>query len=127
MIRLSILLLSFFSLIYGIYFLFFPYNFINLTEADATNVAWLRNLGAAITGLLFFGLLMVYLNTKGSIKLLNVIIITSIIQTTSLIYSRLFNEFSSNNLIIIDITIFAAIFVTIYLIYIRLKFGKIFS
>ena len=126
MIRLSILLLSFFSLIYGIYFLFFPYSFINLTEADTTNVAWLRDLGAAITGLLFFGLLMVYLNTKGSIKLLNVIIITSIIQTTSLIYSRLFNEFSSNNLIIIDITIFAAIFVTIYLIYIRLKFRKIF-
>ena len=127
MIRFSILLLSIFSLIYGIYFLFFPYSFINLTEADTTNVAWLRNLGAAITGLLFFGLLMVYLNTKGSIKLLNVIIITSIIQTTSLIYSRLFNEFSSNNLIIIDITIFAAIFVTIYLIYVRLKFGKIFS
>tara|TARA_B100002051_G_C16256710_1_gene402275 strand:- start:137 stop:520 length:384 start_codon:yes stop_codon:yes gene_type:complete len=126
MIRFSILLLSIFSLIYGIYFLFFPYSFINLTEADTTNVAWLRNLGAAITGLLFFGLLIVYINTKGSIKLLNVIIITSIIQTTSLIYSRLFNEFSSNNLIIIDITIFAAIFVTIYLIYVRLKFRKIF-
>ena len=127
MIRLSILFLSIFSLIYGTYFLFFPYSFINLTDADTTNVAWLRNLGAAITGLLFIGLLMVFINTKGSIRLLNVIIITSIIQTSSLIYSRLFNEFSANNLIIIDITIFAAIFVTIYLIYISLKFRKIFS
>ena len=127
MIRLSILFLSIFSLIYGIYFLFFPYSFVNLTAAESTNIAWLRNLGGAITGLLFIGLLMVYLNTKGSIRLLNVIIITSTIQTSSLIYSRLFNEFSANNLIIIDITIFAAIFVTIYLIYVSLKFRKIFS
>ena len=127
MIKLSILFLSIFSLIYGLYFLFFPYSFINLTDADKTNVAWLRNLGGAITGLLFIGLLMIYLNTKGSIRLLNVIIITSTIQTSSLIYSRLFNEFSANNLIIIDITIFTAIFVTIYLIYVSLKFRKIFS
>ena len=127
MIKLSILFLSIFSLIYGIYFLFFPYSFVDLTVAETTNIAWLRNLGGAITGLLFIGLLMVFINTKGSIRLLNVIIITSIIQTSSLIYSRLFNEFSANNLIIIDITIFAAIFVTIYLIYISLKFRKIFS
>ena len=126
MIKLSILFLSIFSLIYGLYFLFFPYSFINLTDADKTNVAWLRNLGGAITGLLFIGLLMIYLNTKGSIRLLNVIIITSTIQTSGLIYSRLFNEFSANNLIIIDITIFTAIFVTIYLIYVSLKFRKIF-
>ena len=63
MIRLSILFLSIFSLIYGIYFLIFPYSFVNLTVAENTNIAWLRNLGGAITGLLFIGLLMIYLNT----------------------------------------------------------------
>tara|TARA_B100000989_G_C19140532_1_gene303198 strand:+ start:96 stop:479 length:384 start_codon:yes stop_codon:yes gene_type:complete len=126
MIRLSILFLSIFSLIYGIYFLFFPYSFVSLTEAEITNVAWLRNIGAAITGLLFIGLLIVYLNTRNSIKLLNVIIITSIIQTSSLIYSRLFNEFSAKNLIIIDITIYAAILVTIYLLYISIKYKNLF-
>ena len=126
MIKLSILFISIFSLIYGIYFLFFPYNFVNLTVAESTNIAWLRNLGGAITGLLFIGLLLIYLNTKGSIRILNVIIITSVIQTSALIYSRLQNEFSANNLIIIDITIYAAIFVTIYLIFISLKFKKIF-
>ena len=56
MIRLSILFLSIFSLIYGIYFLIFPYSFVNLTVAENTNIAWLRNLGGAITGLLFIGL-----------------------------------------------------------------------
>ena len=126
MIRLSILFLSIFSLIYGIYFLFFPYSFVFLTSAESTNIAWLRNLGGAITGLLFIGLLLIYLNTKGSIRILNVIIITSVIQTSALIYSRIQKEFSANNLIIIDITIYAAIFVTIYLIFISLKFKKIF-
>ena len=126
MIKLSILFLSIFSLIYGIYFLFFPYSFVNLTVAETTNIAWLRNLGGAITGFLFIGLLMIYLNTKGSIRLLNVIIITSIIQTSALIYSRIANEFSANNLIIIDITIYAAIIVTIYLLFISIRFKKLF-
>ena len=126
MIKLSILFLSIFSLIYGIYFLFFPYSFVNLTAAESTNIAWLRNLGGAITGLLFIGLFMVYLNTKGSIRLLNVIIITSIIQTSALIYSRIVNEFSANNLIVIDITIYAAIIVTTYLLFISIKFKNLF-
>ena len=69
---------------------------------------------------------MVYLNTKGSIKLLSVIITTSIIQTSALIYSRLFNEFSAKNIIIIDITIYAAILVTIYLLYISIKYKTLF-
>ncbi len=126
MIRLSILFLSIFSLIYGIYFLFFPYSFVNLTAAKSTNIGWLRNLGGAITGLLFIGLLMVYFNTKGSIRLLNVIIITSIIQTSALIYSRIVNEFSANNLIVIDITIYAAIIVTTYLLFISIRFKNLF-
>ena len=78
--------------------------------------------GGAITGLLLIGLLMIYLNTKGSIRLFNIIIITSIIQTSALIYSRLANEFSANNLIIIDMTIYAAIIVTIYLLFISIRF-----
>ena len=126
MIRLSILFLSIFSLVYGIYFLFFPYSFVNLTVDETNNIEWLRNLGGAITGLLFIGLLMIYLNTKGSIRLLNVIIITSVIQTSALIYSRITNEFSANNLIIIDITIYAAIIVTIYLLFISMRFKKLF-
>ena len=64
MIRLSLLVLSIFSLIYGVYFLFFPSNFVNLTAADETNIAWLRNIGASITGLLFIGLLYIYINPK---------------------------------------------------------------
>ena len=127
MLRFSILILSIFSLLYGVYFLFFPYNFATLTNAEDTNIAWLRNIGGAITGLLFFGLLFIFIEPKKSIKLLKVIIITSVLQTTALIYSRTFGEFSANKMFIIDLTIYSALIVTVYLIFISIKFKKIFE
>ncbi len=127
MIRLSLLVLSIFSLVYGIYFLFFPLNFVNITSAEETNIAWLRNIGASITGLLFIGLLYIYINPKKSLKLLTIITITSIIQTSALIYSRLFNEFSAKKIFIIDLTIYSALIVTIYLVFITIKYKKIFN
>ena len=127
MLRFSILILSIFSLLYGVYFLFFPYNFATLTNAEDTNIAWLRNIGGAITGLLFFGLLFIFIEPKKSIKLLKVIIITSVLQTTALIYSRTFGEFSANKMFIIDLTIYSALVVTVYLIFISIKFKKIFE
>jgi len=127
MIRLSLLLLSIFSLIYGVYFLFFPINFVTLTIAEETNIAWLRNIGASITGLLFIGLLYIYISPAKSLKLLTIITITSIIQTSALIYSRLFNEFSAKKLLFIDITIFSALIVTVYLIFITVKYRKVFT
>ena len=127
MIRLSLLLLSIFSLIYGVYFLFFPINFVTLTIAEETNIAWLRNIGASITGLLFIGLLYIYISPAKSLKLLTIITITSIIQTSALIYSRLFNEFSAKKLLLIDITIFSALIVTVYLIFITVKYKKLFN
>ncbi|MDC2992460.1 hypothetical protein OAZ22_02085, partial [Pelagibacteraceae bacterium] len=125
MLRFSILILSIFSLLYGVYFLFFPYNFATLTNAEDTNIAWLRNIGGAITGLLFFGLLFIFIEPNKSIKLLKVIIITSVLQTTALIYSRTFGEFSANKMLIIDLTIYSALIVTVYLIFISIKFKKI--
>ena len=127
MIKLSILVLSIFSLIYGVLFLFFPFNFVLITSAQEINVAWLRNIGASITGLLFIGLLYIYISPEKSLKLLTIITITSIIQTSALIYSRLFNEFSAKKLLLIDITIYSALIVTFYLIFITIKFKKIFS
>ena len=127
MLRFSILILSIFSLLYGVYFLFFPYNFTSLTNAEDTNIAWLRNIGGAITGLLFFGLLFIFIEPNKSIKLLKVIIISSVLQTTALIYSRTFGEFSANKMFIIDLTIYSALIVTVYLIFISIKFKKIFE
>ena len=127
MIRLSLLALSIFSLIYGVYFLFFPFNFVSITAAEQINIAWLRNIGASIIGLLFIGLFYIYINPAKSLKLLIIITITSVIQISALIYSRIFNEFSAKKLFLIDLTIYSALIVTIYLVFITIKFKKIFN
>ena len=127
MIRLSLLVISIFSLIYGVYFLFFPFNFVSITAAEEINIAWLRNIGASITGLLFIGLFYIYINPEKSQKLLTIITITSIIQTSALIYSRLFSEFSANKLFLIDLTIYSALIVSIYLVFITIKYKKMFN
>jgi len=60
MIRRSLILISIFSLFYGLVFFFKPYFFAEITHADSTNIAWLRNIGASICGVLFLSLLLVY-------------------------------------------------------------------
>ena len=127
MIRISLLLISIFSLLYGLVFSFAPFFFAELTQAEPTNIAWLRNIGASICGVLFLGLLFVYRSPSKNYDLFMIITITSILQTLGLIYSRFYNEFSAQNSIIIDFTIYSAIFVSLYLVYILLNYNSIFN
>ena len=127
MIRKSLIAISIFSLLYGLMFFLTPNFFAEMTGADKTNIAWLRNIGAAISGVLFIGLLLVYKSPKKNYDLFMVITITSILQTLGLIFSRFFNEFSAQKTLIIDLTIYSAIFVSLYLIYILIKFNSIFN
>ena len=127
MIRKSLIAISIFSLLYGLFFLLTPNFFAEITRADKTNIAWLRNIGASISGILFIGLLLVYKSPKKNYDLFKVITITSILQTLALIFSRFFNEFSAQKTLIIDLTIYSAIFVSLYLIYILIKFNSIFN
>ena len=127
MIRLSLILVSFFSLFYGLAFLFIPYSFADITQAEYTNIAWLRNIGASICGVLFIGLLFVYRKPDENFDLFAVITFTSFFQTVGLIFSRFFNEFSAQKTLIIDFTIYSAIFVSLYLIYILIKYNSIFD
>ena len=127
MIRKSLIPISFFSLLYGVIFLIFPYFFTNLTLAETTNIAWLRNIGASISGILFIGLIFVYIKPSQNYDLFLTITITSVLQTLALIFSRFFNEFSAQQNLIIDLTIYSAIFVSLYLIYILLNYNIIFN
>ena len=126
MIKISLLLISIFSLLYGLVFSFAPYFFAELTQAEPTNIAWLRNIGASICGVLFFGLLYVYFSPSKNYDLFMIITITSILQTLGLIFSRFYNEFSAQNTLVIDFTIYSAIFVSLYLVYILLNYKSIF-
>ena len=127
MIRMSLILIALFSLIYGLTFLFIPNFFVELSLAEHTNVAWLRNIGASIFGVLFLGLLLVYLKPSKNYNLFLIITITSILQTLGLIFSRFYNEFSAKKMIIIDLTIYSAIIVSLYLVYILLNYTSIFK
>jgi len=126
MIKISLLLISIFSLLYGLVFSFAPYFFAELTQAEPTNIAWLRNIGASICGVLFLGLLYVYRSPSKNYDLFMIITITSILQTVGLIFSRFYNEFSAKNTLVIDFTIYSAIFVSLYLVYILLNYKSIF-
>ena len=127
MIKISLLLISIFSLLYGLVFSFAPYFFAELTQAETTNIAWLRNIGAAICGVLFVGLLLVYKSPSKNYDLFMIITITSILQTLGLIFSRFYNEFSAQNTLVIDFTIYSAVFVSLYLAYILLNYKSIFN
>ena len=127
MIKISLLLISIFSLLYGLVFSFAPYFFAELTQADTTNIAWLRNIGASICGVLFLGLLYVYRSPSKNYDLFMIITVTSILQTLGLIFSRFYNEFSAQNTLVIDFTIYSAIFVSLYLVYILLNYKSIFK
>ena len=127
MIKISLLLISIFSLLYGLVFSFAPYFFAELTQADTTNIAWLRNIGASICGVLFLGLLLVYRSPSKNYDLFMIITVTSILQTLGLIFSRFYNEFSAQNTLVIDFTIYSAVFVSFYLLYILLNYKSIFN
>jgi hypothetical protein len=107
-------------------FSFAPFFFAELTQAEPTNIAWLRNIGASICGILFLGLLFVYRSPSKNYDLFMIITITSILQTLGLIFSRFYNEFSAQNTLVIDFTIYSAIFVSLYLVYILLNYKSIF-
>ena len=127
MIKISLLLISIFSLLYGLVFSFAPFFFAELTQAEPTNIAWLRNIGASICGVLFLGLLFVYRSPSKNYDLFMIITVTSILQTLGLIFSRFFNEFSAKNNLVIDFTIYSAVFVSLYLVYILLNYKSIFN
>ena len=127
MIKISLLLISIFSLLYGLVFSFAPFFFAELTQAEPTNIAWLRNIGASICGVLFLGLLFVYRSPSKNYDLFMIITVTSILQTLGLIFSRFFNQFSAQNNLVIDFTIYSAVFVSLYLVYILLNYKSIFN
>ena len=127
MIKSSFLIISILSLAYGLIFLFYPNWFVEISKASDTNIAWLRNIGSTIVGLLFFGCFSIYYKPYGKLKLLKIITITSILQTCALIYSRVYNEFSAKNILIIDLTIFIAVFVSFYFLYLVIYKSEKFS
>ena len=77
--------------------------------------------------LTFFGLFLVFKKPLQNYDLFLIITTTSLLQTIGLIFSRFYNEFSAQNNLVIDFTIYSAVFVSLYLVYILLNYKSIFS
>ena len=75
----------------------------------------------------FLRLFLVYKSPLKNYDLLKIITTTSLLQTLGLIFSRFSNEFLSQKNLIIDLTIYSAVFVNLYLIYILLNYNGIFN
>ena len=118
MIRNIFLIVGIISLVYSIIFLLLPYWFVNLTESDTTNIAWLRFIGSSLLGVFSFGSFAIYIKPGGKLGIIKMMTITSYIQALTLIYSRFYNEFSAKNIIVIDLTIYLAVFLCICLTWI---------
>ena len=105
----------------GLVFFFFPHYYAALEGANFENIAWLRNLGAALIAVNGVGALLAYKDPRGEKKLYDVVLLASSLETLGLIWSTFKWEFSATSEWFIKIPLLLAALVTILLIIYRPK------
>ena len=78
----------------GIFF-FNPYIYASLEGANFENIAWLRNLGAALISVNGIGALLAASDPKKEKKLYDVVLLASCLETIALSWSTYFWEFTA--------------------------------
>lgn len=97
-IKIVLILTALLSLALGGLFLVLPSWYITLSQAESTNVAWLRNVGANLVALQGFGLLVAAFRKRDTNPLLGFVALTSTAQSAALWYSLIASEFSAGAL-----------------------------
>ena len=105
----------------GLVFFFFPHYYAALEGANFENIAWLRNLGAALIAVNGVGALLAYKDPRREKKLYDVVLLASSLETLGLIWSTFKWEFSATSEWFIKIPLLLATLVTILLIIYRPK------
>ena len=105
----------------GLVFFFFPHYYAALEGANFENIAWLRNLGAALIAVNGVGALLAYKDPRREKKLYDVVLLASSLETLGLIWSTFKWEFSATSEWFIKIPLVLAALVTILLIIYRPK------
>lgn len=105
----------------GMVFFFFPHYYAALEGANFENIAWLRNLGAALIAVNGVGALLAYKDPRREKKLYDVVLLASSLETLGLIWSTFKWEFSATSEWFIKIPLLLAALVTILLIIYRPK------
>lgn len=97
-VKIVLVVTALLSVALGGVFLIIPGWYIELSEAEAVNVAWLRNLGASLVSLQGFGLFAVAFRRRETNPLLGFIALASTVETGALWYSLVVSEFSAQAL-----------------------------
>ena len=105
----------------GLVFFFFPHYYAALEGANFENIAWLRNLGAALIAVNGVGALLAYKDPSSEKKLYDVVLLASSLETLGLIWSTFKWEFSATSEWFIKIPLLLAALVTVLLIIYRPK------
>lgn len=119
--KLTLLICGVSSLLMGMVFFFFPHYYATLEGANFENIAWLRNLGAALIAVNGVGALLAYKDPRREIKLYDVVLLASSLETLALTWSTIKWEFSATSEWFIKIPLLMAALVTVLLIIYRPK------
>ena len=105
----------------GLIFFLIPEWFAELEGANTENIAWLRNLGAALIAVNGVGALLAASNPSNERKLYDVVMLASILETLALGWSTVKWEFTATEEIFITGPLILAALVSIALITFRPK------
>ena len=117
--KITLLVCGVSSLLMGLVFFFFPHFYAEIEGANFENIAWLRNLGAALIAVNGVGALLAMKDPQKEQKLYDVVLLASSLETIGLIWSTVKWEFSATNEWFIKVPMLLAALVTILLIIYR--------
>lgn len=83
------------SFVYGLLFLIAPGLFADLSQARRVNLAWLRNVGAALVSVQGVGTILAIRRRPWNAELLLILGIASLVETAALVVSLAIGEFSA--------------------------------
>ena len=109
------------SIAMGMVFFVYPEWYVELEGANTDNIAWLRNLGAALVAVNGVGALLAARDPEGERALYDVVTLASVLETVALAWSTVAWEFTATERIFITAPLALALLVSVALVYFRPK------
>ena len=107
------------SIIMGLIFFLIPGWYAELEGATTDNIAWLRNLGAALVAVNGVGALLAAQDPEAERRLYAVVMLASVLETIALAWSTLTWEFTATEAIFITGPLALAALVSVALVVVR--------
>ena len=109
------------SIAMGMVFFVYPEWYVELEGANTDNIAWLRNLGAALVAVNGVGALLAARDPEAERALYDVVTLASVLETVALAWSTVAWEFTATERIFITAPLALALLVSVALVYFRPK------